>query len=156
MPGSCLRCRESTGWAIRLLSSCGGSSGSCSVGIARRSASARGFRRFATGCRRTCRESPGRRFEALPFTPLYLTEDEFAAETENQTVYGVLHFGRIYGASGDVCTQMAILVKPNGALGAGYLAAIRPFRRLIVYPTMIRGTERELRAAAGDRTAAHA
>jgi len=27
---------------------------------------------------------------------------------------------------------MAVLVKPNGPLGAFYLAAIRPFRQLIV------------------------
>jgi Protein of unknown function (DUF2867) len=30
--------------------------------------------------------------------------------------------------------QMAVLVKPNGLLGIGYMAVIRPFRHLIVYP----------------------
>jgi Protein of unknown function (DUF2867) len=33
---------------------------------------------------------------------------------------------------------MAVLVKPNGLLGTGYLAAIRPFRHLIVYPALTR------------------
>jgi hypothetical protein len=33
---------------------------------------------------------------------------------------------------------MAVLVKPNGLLGTGYMAAITPFRHLIVYPPMIR------------------
>jgi hypothetical protein len=39
---------------------------------------------------------------------------------------------------------MAVLVKPNGLLGNGYMAAIRPFRHLLVYPAMMRGIEREL------------
>jgi hypothetical protein len=29
---------------------------------------------------------------------------------------------------------MAVLVKPNGLPGIGYMAVIRPFRHLIVYP----------------------
>jgi hypothetical protein len=37
---------------------------------------------------------------------------------------------------------MAVLVKPNGLLGIGYLAAIRPFRHLIIYPELIRKTGR--------------
>jgi len=40
---------------------------------------------------------------------------------------------------------MAVLVKPNGLLGIAYLAAIRPFRHLIVYPEMIRQIERTWR-----------
>jgi hypothetical protein len=38
---------------------------------------------------------------------------------------------------------MAVLVKPNGLLGTAYMAAIRPFRHLIVYPSMMRQIERE-------------
>jgi hypothetical protein len=34
--------------------------------------------------------------------------------------------------------QLAVLVKPNGPLGTAYMAAIDPFRRLIVYPEMVR------------------
>jgi hypothetical protein len=33
---------------------------------------------------------------------------------------------------------MAVLVKPNGLLGTGYMAAIRPFRHLLVYPAAMR------------------
>jgi hypothetical protein len=51
---------------------------------------------------------------------------------------------------------MAVLVKPNGLIGEAYMAAIRPFRHLIVYPAMMRQIEREARAVAGDRTTAHA
>jgi hypothetical protein len=41
---------------------------------------------------------------------------------------------------------MAVLVKPNGLVGAGYLAAIRPFRHLVIYPELIRQTGRAWRA----------
>jgi hypothetical protein len=41
---------------------------------------------------------------------------------------------------------MAVLVKPNGLFGTAYMAAIRPFRHLIVYPAMLRGIAREWRA----------
>ena len=33
---------------------------------------------------------------------------------------------------------MAAYVKPNGFLGTAYMAAVRPFRHLIVYPPMLR------------------
>jgi len=41
---------------------------------------------------------------------------------------------------------MAVFVKPNGLLGAGYMAAITPFRHLIVYPAMMRQLERDWQA----------
>jgi Protein of unknown function (DUF2867) len=50
---------------------------------------------------------------------------------------------------------MAVLVKPNGLLGTAYMAAIRPFRHLIVYPPLLRQIGREWRARSGDRTPAH-
>ena len=81
---------------------------------------------------------PGLDFRALPFTPLYLTADEFAAEIINRTVHGVLHLGWVRDGTGRYHGQLAVLVKPNGLLGTGYMAAITPFRHLIVYPPMIR------------------
>jgi hypothetical protein len=94
------------------------------------------------------REGPsGPDFETLPFSPLFLTDDEFAAEIANRTMHGVLHLGRVRQPSGDFRVQMAVLVKPNGLLGTGYMAAIRPFRHLIVYPALMREIEREVRAA---------
>ena len=83
----------------------------------------------------------------LPFTSLYLTEEEWAAEVANQTVHGVLHIGRIPVGEGRYRAQMAILVKPNGLLGTAYMAAIRPFRYLIVYPAILGEVERKWRAA---------
>jgi uncharacterized protein DUF2867 len=76
--------------------------------------------------------------DTLPFTPLYLTEDEWAAEIANRTMHGVMHIGRVPDQTGSYRAQMAILVKPNGLLGTGYMAAIRPFRHLIVYPAILR------------------
>jgi hypothetical protein len=84
------------------------------------------------------RAAPGPDFAGLPFSSLYLLDDEFAAEIANQTVHGVLHVGWVPDATGGYRGQMAVLVKPNGLLGTGYLTAIRPFRHLIVYPSMMR------------------
>jgi Protein of unknown function (DUF2867) len=94
------------------------------------------------------RDAPsGPGFERLPFTSLYLLDDEWAAEIANRTVHGVLHLGRVALPTGGFRVQMAVLVKPNGLLGAAYMAAIKPFRRLIVYPEMMRRIEREAEAA---------
>ena len=80
-----------------------------------------------------------------PFTSLYLLGDEFAAEIANQTVHGVLHLGWVPDGTGGYRGQLAVLVKPNGLLGTGYLAAIMPFRRLAVYPLMMRNLARQWR-----------
>ena len=81
---------------------------------------------------------PGPDFPTLPFTPLYLLDDEFAAEVANKTVHGVMHLGWVEDGAGGYRGQMAVLVKPNGLFGNVYMAAIRPFRHLIVYPPMMR------------------
>jgi Protein of unknown function (DUF2867) len=94
------------------------------------------------------RDGPsGPAFDALPFTSLYLLGDEWAAEIANRTMHGVLHLGWVPDGSGACRGQMAVLVKPNGLLGSAYMAAIKPFRHLIVYPSMLRRIEREWRAA---------
>jgi hypothetical protein len=96
------------------------------------------------------RDAPsGPEFDALPFTSLYLLEDEFAAEIANRTVHAVMHIGWVPDEAGGYRGQLAVLVKPDGAFGAAYMAAIRPFRRLIVYPAAIRQIERGWRARAG-------
>ena len=93
------------------------------------------------------RDAPaGPGFDAVPFTPLYLLDDEFAAETANRTVHGVLHLGWVPDDDGGYRGQLAILVKRNGLLGAAYMAAIKPFRHAIVYPAMMRQAETAWRA----------
>jgi hypothetical protein len=98
------------------------------------------------------RAAPGPEFDRLPFTSLYLLEDEWAAEIVNRTVHGVMHIGWVPDGSGGYRGQMAVLVKPNGLLGTVYMAAIMPFRRLIVYPPLTREIGREWHASAGAPT----
>jgi hypothetical protein len=89
------------------------------------------------------REAPaGRDFgSSLGFRSVYLLQDEWAAELANRTMHGVLHLGWVHVGDGRYRGQLAVLVKPNGALGIAYMAAIRPFRHLIVYPAMMRRIE---------------
>ena len=91
--------------------------------------------------------SGGRRF-----APLYLTDDEWALEIANQTVHGVLHVGWVHDDGGGHRGQMAVLVKPNGRLGTLYMAAIAPFRHMVVYPLMLRDIGRAWRSRAGEPT----
>ena len=100
------------------------------------------------------RDARGPEFEALPFTSLYLLDDEWAAESANHTMHGVMHIGLVPDGAGGHRGQMAVLVKPNGRLGDAYMAAIRPFRHLLVYPPMLRELERTMRARAGVPVAA--
>jgi uncharacterized protein DUF2867 len=82
-------------------------------------------------------------FGPLPFTPLYRTDTEFAAEISNQTVHGVLHLGWVAEGRDSYGAEMAVYVKPRGALGKAYMALIRPFRYLIVYPALMRQIEQQ-------------
>nr|MBA2295295.1 DUF2867 domain-containing protein [Actinomycetota bacterium] len=75
-------------------------------------------------------------------------DDEWAAEIANKTVHGVVHIGWVLDGTGRYRGQMAVLVKPNGLLGRAYMAAIAPFRHLIVYPAMMRQIERSWRTHA--------
>ena len=83
----------------------------------------------------------------LPFDPLYLTHDEWAAEIANRTMHGVIHLGWV-ADGGAHRGQMAVLVKRNGRFGAAYMAAIKPFRHRIVYPLLLRDLERRWRTGA--------
>jgi hypothetical protein len=103
------------------------------------------------------REGPsGPDFDVAPFRSLYLLDDEWAAEIVNRTVHGVMHIGWVPDGTGGYRGEMAVYVKPNGLLGTAYMAAIRPFRHLIVYPPLMQEIERDWQAVAGDPTAADA
>jgi hypothetical protein len=88
---------------------------------------------------------------APPFTALYRTDDEYAAELSNRTVHAVLHLAWVEQGDGRYRGQMAVYVKPRGRFGQAYMAFIKPFRYLIVYPALMRHIERawdaELRTA---------
>jgi hypothetical protein len=100
------------------------------------------------------RDAPsGPDFDALPFTALYLLDDEWAAEIANRTMHGVMHIGWIPDQAGGFRAQMAVYVKPNGVFGNAYMAAIRPFRHLIVYPAMLQEGGRTWHALTGSASA---
>lgn len=85
--------------------------------------------------------------QAVPFTSVYQTRDEWVAESANRTVHAVMHIGWVADPTpGDPDrhrARMAVLVKPNGLLGAVYMACIKPFRYLGVYPKMLAAIGRE-------------
>jgi len=74
-----------------------------------------------------------------PFSALYLLNNEFAAEIANKTVHGVMHISWVADETSGYRGQMAVYAKPNGLFGSAYMAAITPFRHLLVYPAMLRG-----------------
>ncbi|MCW2752861.1 MAG: hypothetical protein JWQ32_272 [Marmoricola sp.] len=81
-------------------------------------------------------------FSSLPFSPLFQTADEFAAELSNATVHAVLHLAWVPGDDQRFQAQMAVYVKPRGLFGRAYMGFIKPFRYLIVYPALLRQLER--------------
>lgn len=89
--------------------------------------------------------------ESMPLKAVYELDTEAARELANKTVHTVMHLGWVRGANGDYELRMAVLVKPNGWFGRLYMAAIAPFRYLIVYPALTRQWERAwCERAAGD------
>ncbi|MER7578870.1 DUF2867 domain-containing protein [Kitasatospora sp. NPDC097691] len=82
------------------------------------------------------------------FVSLYQLDDEWAAELANRTVHAVLHLGWVPDGAGGYRGRLAVLVKPNGALGTLYMAAVKPFRHLVVYPALLRSVGRTWQANA--------
>jgi hypothetical protein len=77
-----------------------------------------------------------------PFTEVYQLDNEAARELANRTVHDIMHLGWVPTSDGGYELRMAALVKPNGLFGRLYMAAIAPFRYLIVYPALTRQWER--------------
>jgi hypothetical protein len=80
-----------------------------------------------------------------PFTLVYELLDECAIEMANRTVHTVCHLGWVPTDDGEYELRMAALVKTNGLFGRMYMAAIKPFRYLVVYPALTRKWERAWR-----------
>ncbi|MFI0422305.1 DUF2867 domain-containing protein [Spongiactinospora sp. 9N601] len=77
----------------------------------------------------------------MPLKAVYELHTEATRELANKTVHTVMHLGWARGANGDHELRMAVLVKPNGWFGRLYMAAIAPFRYLVVYPALTRKWE---------------
>lgn len=89
--------------------------------------------------------SRGPDFATVPFRAVYQTETEYVAELANRTVHALMHIGWVplAGTPGTHHGVLSALVRPNGRLGRGYMAAIKPVRRAVVYPQLIRAIGRE-------------
>jgi hypothetical protein len=81
------------------------------------------------------------------FVPIYRTDVEAAAELSNRTVHGVIHLAWVDQGEGRYQGQLAVYVKPRGLLGKGYMALIKPFRYLVVYPALMHQIENAWHAA---------
>lgn len=73
--------------------------------------------------------------------PVYQEPDEVLSRLTNRTVTAFLHVSLV-----ERHPRLAVYVRPNGALGRGYMALIEPFRQRVVYPALL---------AAGARAARH-
>lgn len=76
-------------------------------------------------------------FNSTPFTPLFRTDTEFAAEMSNTTVHAIMHLAWVRDSGERYHGEMAVYVKPRGVFGQGYMAFIKPFRYLVVYPALL-------------------
>lgn len=95
--------------------------------------------------------------DSMPLTAVYELDKECVRELANKTVHTAMHLGWAQRTDGDYELRMTVLVKPNGRFGRLYMAAIAPFRYLVVYPALTRRWERawrerdEIAAGNGDR-----
>ena len=72
-----------------------------------------------------------------PFRVLYMFPREVVSEIQNATVHAFSVFALIEHADG-YRLYWAIYVRPVGSLGRWYMRLIDPFRRLIIYPAVLR------------------
>ena len=80
-----------------------------------------------------------------PFAPVYRLPDETASEIANSTVHGLFHLGWVRTEDGGHALHLASLIRPNGAAGQAYMTLIKPFRVLVVWPSIVRAAERSWR-----------
>jgi hypothetical protein len=88
------------------------------------------------------RDDTGPDIPGLPFRPVYLSGNEWVSEIANRTVHAAMHLSWVPDETGGYRGQMAVLVKPNGVFGTVYMAGIKPFRHVVVYPAMMRSFDR--------------
>ena len=75
------------------------------------------------------------------FNLLYQFEHEQLSELRNATVHAFLSLS-IRPAPGGYLAYLAVYVKPVHQFTSLYMRAIAPFRRLVVYPAIIRNVQR--------------
>jgi hypothetical protein len=83
------------------------------------------------------RGSPG-------LSPVYADVDEQLYRVDNRTVSAFLHLSLAKRRP-----RLAVYVRPRGRLGRWYMRGIDPFRRAIVYPSLLAAGVRAARRLAG-------
>lgn len=66
------------------------------------------------------------------FRPVYVEPEEQVSRIENATVVAFLHL-----SLADRHPRLAVYVRPKGWFGAAYMKLIDPFRRWVVYPSLL-------------------
>lgn len=92
-------------------------------------------------------ETPG--IEDGPFKLVYVFENEALSEVRNATVHAFSCLA-LREVSTGYRLYWAIYVKPIGALTARYMRLIDPFRRAVVYPSVIRRVQMDWSVKFGD------
>ncbi len=72
------------------------------------------------------------------FIPIYNLENEILLGLENNLVQAGIHLGKIEGSQKNFFVNMTVYVKARGLFGQIYMFVIKPFRILIVYPTLLK------------------
>jgi hypothetical protein len=73
------------------------------------------------------------------FRPVYDDPGERLYRIANRTVTAFAHLALV-----ERHARVAVYVRPHGRLGRSYLRLIEPFRRFVVYPTLIRWAEQQI------------
>jgi hypothetical protein len=73
---------------------------------------------------------------------VYRFDDEALFEVSNDTVHALLHLSQVDGDA-----ELAVYIKSRGLFTRLYMAAIRPFRHLYLYPRLIARIEELWRTA---------
>jgi hypothetical protein len=72
-----------------------------------------------------------------PFRVLFASHREAVLEIQNSTVHGFSVFALVEGASG-YRFYWGIYVRPVGRVTVWYMRLIDPFRRIVIYPAVLR------------------
>lgn len=71
------------------------------------------------------------------FEPVYAFADEALLEIANRTIHALLHLSWVEITPGRRSAVLAVYVKSRGWQSRAYMALIKPFRHLVVYPAWI-------------------
>ncbi len=83
------------------------------------------------------------------FLPVFQTETEAAFEISNNLLHAILHLGWVDDGDGRYHGQMGIYVNHRQRRSVWYMKSIAPFRRFIVYPSLLRMVKKSWEARNG-------